>query len=73
MTKNEKKIVYTRFQKFFLCIFRIFQYSVKLKPNEKGNLVTICIDFDHGISKCPSISELVPPDDRPRDASWSVL
>jgi hypothetical protein len=27
---------------------------------------------DHGISKCSNISELSPPDNRPRDNSWPV-
>jgi hypothetical protein len=45
---------------------------VKLKPNEKLIKKIIFIDCDLGISKCPTISELSPPDNRPRDASWPV-
>ena len=67
-----KRIFYTRFQKILCVFFQIFRFLVKLKPNEKAIQKIICIDCDHGISKCTSISELSPPDNRPRDASWPV-
>ena len=67
-----KRIFYTRFQKILCVFFQIFQFLVKLKPNEKAIQKIICIDCDHRISKCPSISELFHTDNRPRDASSPV-
>ena len=61
MTKHESKTDFLhKISKDFVCIFQIFRFLVKLKPNEKAIQKIICIDCDHGISKCPSISELPP-------------
>ena len=67
-----KHIFYTRFQKILCVFFQIFRFLVKLKLNEKEIQKIIYIDCDHVISKCTSIIELSPPDNRPRDDSWPV-
>jgi hypothetical protein len=54
MTKNEsKKDVLHKISKDFVCIFKIFRFLVKLKPNEKAIEKIICIDFKHIVLKPP--------------------
>jgi hypothetical protein len=61
MTKNESKSDFLhKISNEFVCIFSNISIF--------GEIEAICIDCDHGISKCPSISERFPPDNRPRDA-----
>jgi hypothetical protein len=54
MTKNgSKKDFLHKISKDFVCIFQIFRFLVKLKPNENAIKKIICIDSKRIVLKPP--------------------